>query len=167
MSHFAVEISNIEGEETLTGYANQIKCSSFEHGVDLPVVPAGTDRTDGASMHSAIVLGHQIDKATPGLRLACAKNTNIAEVKITRIKMVGGSAQASDITTMATCKIVNVYTDTPFDPATGLPVDQPTEYFVIDYEEIKWEHKVYTNGVNNDTISGTYDTTTMSKTVSI
>ena len=165
MSRFAVEITDIEGEETLTDYANQIKCSSMQHGVDLPVVATGTDRTDGASMHGSIVLEHAVDKASPALRLACAQSTNITDVKITRL--TGANNQASDITTLKTCKIVNVYMDTPLDASSGEPADMPAEFFVIDYEEIKWEHKTYVDGVASDTISGEYDTTTMSTTTSI
>ena len=165
MSRFAVEVTDIEGEETLTAYANQIKCSSMQHGVDLPVVATGTDRTDGASMHGSIVLEHEVDKASPALRLACAQSTNITDVKITRL--TGANNQASDITTLKTCKIVNVYMDTPLDASSGEPADMPSEFFVIDYEEIKWEHKTYVDGVATDTISGEYDTTTMSTTTSI
>ena len=165
MSRIAVEITDIDGEETLTDYADQITCTSMQHGVDLPVVATGTDRTDGASMHGSMVLEHAVDKASPALRLACAQSTNITDVKITRL--TGANNQASDITTLKTCKIVNVYLDTPLDAETGLPDDMPSEFFVIDYEEIKWEHKTYVDGVLGDTISGTYDTTTMSTTVSI
>ena len=165
MSRIAVEITDIDGEETLTDYADQITCTSMQHGVDLPVVATGTDRTDGASMHGSMVLEHAVDKASPALRLACAQSTNITDVTITRL--TGANNQAGDITTLKTCKIVNVYLDTPLDASSGVPAEMPSEFFVIDYEEIKWEHKTYVDGVLGDTISGTYDTTTMSKTVSI
>ena len=165
MSRFAVEITDIEGEETLADYAGQIRCNAMQHGIDLPVVATGTDRTDGASMHGSVVLEHEVDKASPTLRLACAESTNITDVKITHLS--GANNQASNITTLKTCKIVNVYLDTPYDEATGLPADMPSEFFVIDYEEIKWEHKTYVDGVASDTISGEYDTTTMSTTTSI
>jgi type VI secretion system Hcp family effector len=165
MSRIAVEITDIDGEETLTDYLDQITCSSMQHGIDLPVVATGTDRTDGASMHGSMVLEHAVDKASPALRMACAQSTNITDVKITRLS--GADNHARDITTLKTCKIINVYLDTPLDAASGVPADMPSEFFVIDYEEIKWEHKTYVDGVLGDTISGTYDTTTMSTTVSI
>ena len=165
MSHFAVDITDIDGEETLTDYVDQIKCISIQHGIDLPVVAAGTDRTDGASMHGSMVVEHEVDAASPALRLACAQSTNIADVTITRL--TGANNQASDIIQLKTCKLVNVYVDTPFDTASGLPADMPSEFFVIDYEEIKWTHKTYVDGVLADSISGTYDTSTMSTTVSI
>lgn len=167
MSHFAVEITNITGDEGLADYANQITCHSMKHGIDLPVVTKGADRTDGASLHGSVILEHSIDSATPALREACAKSINIDDVTITRIKQVGGQTQPADIVKLKTVKVVNVYLDTPLNPDTGQPADQPTEFIVLDYEEIKWEHKVYENGVATDTLAGSYDTTTMSTTVSI
>lgn len=167
MSHYAVAMTGIEGEEGLTDYADQITCHSMKHGIDLPVVAKGTDRTDGASLHGSMILEHSIDKATPALREACAKSLNIDDVAITRIKMVGAQVQAADIVKLKTVKVINVYLDTPLDLDSGQPADQPTEFFVLDYEEIKWEHKVYENGVATDTLAGSYDTTTMSTTVSI
>ena len=148
-------------------YEGAITCRSFKHGIDLPVVAKGSDRTDGASIHGSIVLEHEIDAATPALREACAKSANIDDVTITRTKMIGGEVKAADITKLKTAKIVNVYLDTPVDPESGKPVDMPVEFFVLDYEEIKWEHKVYVNGVASDTLAGSYDTTTMSTTVAI
>ena len=167
MSHFAVDMTGIEGEETQADYVGQIKCLSMKHGIDLPVVAKGADRTDGASLHGSIVLEHSIDKATPGLREACAKSLNISDVTITRLKTVGEAVQASDIVKLKTAKVVNIFMDTALDSATGKPAGQPTEFFVLDYEEIKWEHKVYANGIATDTLAGSYDTTTMSTTVTI
>ncbi|MCY3811461.1 MAG: type VI secretion system tube protein Hcp [Gammaproteobacteria bacterium] len=167
MSHFAVEMTNIPGEETLTDFAGQITCQGMSHGIDLPVVAKGTDRTDGASLHGSVVLEREIDSATPLLREACARSLNIADVTITRIKMVGAQIQPADIVKLKTVKVVQVFLDTPVDPATGQPSDQPVEFIVLDYEEIKWEHKVYANGVATDTLAGSYDTTTMTRDVSI
>ena len=167
MSHFAVAITDIPGEETLVNWQDQITCRSMKHGIDMPVVAKGADRTDGASMHGSIVLEHDIDAATPAIRLACAQTTNISDVTITRIKALGEDYQAADITKLKTVKIVDVYLDTPLDLENGTPADMPVEVFVLDYEEIKWEHKVYVNGVASDTIAGSYDTTAMSTTVSI
>lgn len=165
MSTFAVAITDIVGEETLTDYAGQVRCHSMQHGIDLPVVATGTDRTDGASMHGSLVLEHSVDKASPALRLACAKSTNITDVTITRL--TGANNQATETTKLKTCKIVNVYLDTPYDETSGVPADMPSEFFVIDYEEIQWVHKTYVNGISTDNISGSYDTTTMSTTTSI
>ena len=70
------------------------------------------------------------------------------------------------MTKLKTVKIVSVSIDTPVDDQ-GQPADVPVETFALDYEEIKWEHKVYEQGVSSDTIAGSYDTTTLSTTVSI
>lgn len=164
MSRYAVSITGIDGDETLTDYEDQIKCSSIRHGIDCPVIATGTDRTDGASMHGSVVLEHALDKASPALRLACAANTNIADVVITRL--TGANNLKSDVITLKTCKIVEVYLDTPLDDATGAP-EVPAEFFAIDYEEIKWKRIKYVDGIQTDTMSGEYDTATMSTTTSI
>ena len=167
MSHFVVDIVDIDGEEKLAGFENQITCRAMRHGIDMPVVAKGADRTEGASVHGSIMLEHSIDLATPALREACAKGTNISDVKITRVKVVGTAAQEADIVTLKTVKLVAVYLDTPVDAESGEPEDMPIEVFTLDYEEIKWEHKVYENGVAIDTLGGAYDTSTLSTTVSI
>ena len=167
MSHIIVEITDIPGEEGLTGFEGQITCRAMQHGVDMPVLAKGSDRTEGASVHASIVLEHNIDKASPLLREACARGTNISDVTITRIKVVGGTSQAADIVKLKTVKLVYVYLDTPFQEDAGEPADMPVEVFALDYEEIKWEHKVYEHGVASDTIAGSYDTGTLSNTVSI
>ena len=167
MSRICVDMG-IEGEETLTDYADQITCRAMQHGIDMPVVSNVADRTEGASVHGSIVLEHEVDKASPILREYCAKGTNIADVTITRVKLGGGTEGplAADVTKLKTVKIVSVSLDTPVDEQ-GQPADVPVETFALDYEEIKWEHKVYEHGVSSDTIAGSYDTTTLSKTVSI
>ena len=168
MSHIIVQMgTTITGDETLPGYENGITCRAMQHGIDMPVVSNIADRTEGASVHGSMVLEHEVDKASPALRNACATGTNIADVTITRIKVVGSSAQAADVTKLKTVKIVSVSLDTPVDEE-GQPTDVPIETFALDYEEIKWEHKTYANdGTLGDTIAGSYDTTTLSKTVSI
>ena len=168
MSHIIVQMgANLTGDETLTGYVDGITCRAMQHGVDMPVVSNKSDRTEGASVHASIVLEHELDSASPKLRNACANGTNIAEVTITRIKVVGATAQVADVTKLKTVKIVSVALDTPVDEE-GQPTDVPVETFALDYEEIKWEHKTYKNdGTLDGTIAGSYDTSTLSKTVSI
>jgi type VI secretion system Hcp family effector len=165
MSHIIVQLG-IEGEETLSGFESAITCRAMQHGIDMPVVSNIADRTEGASVHGSIVLEHEIDKSSPILREYCAKGTNIAEVTITRIKVLGGEPRPADVTKLKTAKIVSVSVDTPVDDQ-GQATDMPVETFALDYQEIKWEHKAYEHGVATDTIAGSYDTATLSTTVSI
>ena len=167
MSHFIVQMgTTLTGDETLAGYENGIRCRAMQHGIDMPVVSNVQDRTEGASVHSSIVLEHEVDTASPKLRNACASGTNIAEVTITRIKVVGAKAQVADVTKLKTVKIVSVSLDTPVDDE-GQPTDVPIETFALDYEEIRWEHKTYANdGTLESTIAGNYDTATLDKNTS-
>ena len=165
MSHIIVQMG-IDGEETLTDYADGIRCRAMQHGIDMPVVANTADRTEGASVHGSILLEHEVDKASPILREYCAKGTNVPTVTITRIKLVGTKAEPADVTKLATVKIVSVSLDTPTDDQ-GRPTDMPIETIALDYQEIKWEHKVYNNGKVSDTIAGSYDTDQLSTTVSI
>ena len=166
MSRIIVQMG-VEGEETLIDFKDQISCRAMQHGIDMPVVSNATDRTEGASVHGSVVLEHDIDKASPILREYCAKGTNIADVTITRMKLGGSEGpQVADVTKLKTVKIVSVSLDTPVDDQ-GQPSDVPVEVFALDYEEIKWEHKVYEHGISSDTIAGSYDTSTLSTTVSI
>ena len=167
MSHFAVGMTEFAGDETTTGYENTIRCRSMQHGIELPVVAHGANRTDGASIHGCIVLGHDIDAATPRLRLACVQGTNIPEATITRLAQVDGATNPTDIVKVGTVHVVAVYLDTPRDMATDGPADEPVEYLVLDYQEIKWEHRIYENGVDRGSVIGSYDVTTMSTVVSI
>ena len=167
MSHFAVGMTDVAGDEKTTGYENTIRCHSMQHGIETPVVANGANRTDGASIHGCIVLGHDIDAATPKLRLACVQGTNIPEATITRLAPVDGRTNPTDIVKLGTVHVVAVYLDTSLTVATDDPAGDPVEYFVLDYQEIKWEHRIYENGVNRGGVIGSYDVTTMSTVVSI
>ena len=167
MSHFAVGMTDVAGDETTNGYENTIRCRSMQHGIEMPVVANGANRTDGASIHGCIVLGHDIDAATPQLRLACAQGTNIPGATITRLAQVDGATNPTDIVKLGTVHVAAVYLDTPLGTATDGPAEEPVEYFVLDYQEIKWEHRIYENGVDRGGVIGSYDVTTMSTAVSI
>lgn len=166
MSNILVKIPGIEGESTFSGYERQIQCDGMQHGIDLPVVASGTSRTEGASIHGSIVLTHNIDKATPGLRLNTAQSTNLSEVVITRFRMVGQSAKPAEIITLGNAELVAVYLDTPLNADASGPDEMPKEVFLLDYEEIKWEYKYYRDGTERGTVIGSYSTDTMSTSLS-
>ena len=166
MSNIVVKIPEIEGEATLLSYEGQIQCHAMQHGIDLPVVKSAASRTEGASMHSSIALTHNIDKASPGLRLHACQTTNLGKVVITRFRMVGQESKPAEIVTLGNAEVVAVYLDTPVnEDGTGAD-ERPIETFLLDYEEIKWEFKHYKNGIEQGTVGGSYSTKTLSKNVS-
>ena len=160
MAEYMVKINSIPGESELAGYEEQIECGSMHHAIDLPVVATGATRTEGASRHGAIELTHSIDKATPLLRHAASAGTNLGQVVITRMRMIGGSSKLAETITLANTYVVRVDTDTTLDAAQQRPAEEPTEAFSLDYSEIKWETKWYVDGLEKATVRGGWSTAT-------
>ena len=173
MSNIIVEIPNVPGESTLEGYVDQIDCTAMQHGIDMPVVAKSTARTEGVSIHGSVTLYHEVDKATPLLRLKAAQSADLGTVIIRRFRTADGVTSPAEIITLGGAQVVAVYLDTPLsdDPqAAGnenTPADMPIEVFTLDYAEIKWEYKYKPAGGTESTISGSYSTTNMSTSVSI
>ena len=166
MSHIIVQMG-IDGEETLTDYADGIRCRAMQHGIDMPVVANTADRTEGASVHGSILLEHEVDKASPILREYCAKGTsNVPTVTITRIKLVGteggtrGRDQARDGEESCPCLSTRPPT------IRGGPTDMPIE---TDSRSTTRRSSGSTRSTTmaqvSDTIAGSYDTDQLSTTV--
>ena len=162
MAEYMVKINSIPGESLLAGYTDQIECGSMHHAIDLPVVATGATRTEGASRHGAIELTHSIDKATPLLRHAASAGTNLGEVVITRMRMVGGSSKLAETITLSNAYVVRVDTDTTLDATKQQPTEEPTEAFSLDYSEIKWVAKHYVHGDDKGSVRGGWSTATQS-----
>ena len=166
MSNILVSIPGIQGDAVLPGYEGQIQCVAMQHGIDLPVISQGAARTEGASIHGSVVLTHEIDSASPLLRLQTAETRNLATVVITRIRMVGTQPLPADIITLGHAELVSIYLETRVG-ADSRPADMPVEMFLIDYEEIKWEYKYFVGGVEDSTVAGRYSTDNLTTSVSI
>ena len=154
MSEILVKISSIEGEATKQGYEGQIQCQTMRHAIDLPVVTHGSSRTEGASQHGGVELRHKLDKASPALRHACAAGTNLGGVIISRMQMVGGESRLAETVELGNVYVTRVDTETPVDPGEQAPVEEPEEVFTLEYSDIKWSHKHYSDGVEKGTVSG-------------
>ncbi len=161
MPHFAVVMAGIVGNETTTGYENAIRCHSMRHGIEMPVAVDGTNRGAGVSIHGSIVLGHDVDRATPSLRLACTQSANIPEVTITRLEHLDAATRPRDTVKLWNVKLVQVFLDTPVDTGAGMPCGKQVEYIVLDYEQIQWEYLAYEHGVAAEVIVGSYDVARM------
>ena len=162
MSNIVVKISGVDGESDLVGYEGQIACQSMRHAIDLPVVSRGSARTEGASRHGAIELAHAFDSASPMLRLAASAGTNLGEAVITRMRMVGGTLNVAEVITLTNTYVVRVDVQTPLDPATSEPAEDPVEVFSLEYSDIHWDYKYYVNGSEVGSVQGGWSTTTLS-----
>lgn len=154
MSDILVKIDSIEGESTKSGFEKQIECASMGHTIDLPVVTHGATRTEGTSQHGGIELRHMLDKATPALRHACAAGTNLGTVTISRMQMVGGENRLVETIELGNAYVIRVDTETPVDPTTQEPAEEPEETFILEYGSIKWSHKRFADGAEQGTVSG-------------
>ena len=156
MADYMVDIASIDGEGTRTGFENNIVCEGLHHAVELSV-EAATNRTGGAaSRHGMVELTHSIDKATPGLRLAAAKGTNLGKVTISR--MSGQTATVLEKIELQNAFVGRVDLDTPLDESKLEPGDTLKETFALLYTQIKWT--AVTAGGN---VMGGWDTITQAK----
>lgn len=159
MSNILVNIPTINGECRQSGHTDEIECFSMSHAMDLPVVTMGAGRTGGVSRHGAIHLMHTVDKATPNLRHACSAGTNLGEVTIYRMQMIGGSMQVAEKLTLKNTYVVRMEMETPVDPSTKKPSEEPMETFALEYSEINWNHSHFVDGSPQGTVSGGWSAT--------
>ena len=160
MSDFLVKIDGIAGESNLTGYEEQIDCIALRHAIDLPVVATGATRVEGSSRHGPIEMDHALDVASPALRLALSAGTNLGQVVITRMRMVGGESRPAEIITLNNVYVVRIDVDVPTDESTGRPADEPIETFALEYGDISWDYKKFANGVEAGSVQGAWSTIT-------
>lgn len=162
MSDIMVKISGVEGESTLAGYERQLECVALRHAIQLPVVAQGTARTEGASHHGAIELTHSIDSSSPALRLAASAGSNLGKVQITRMRNIGGETRPAEIVSLNNVYVVRVDVDTPLDPLTNVPMDDPVETVYLEYSDIQWDYKYYLNGAEQGSVLGSWSNATQS-----
>ena len=166
MSTIYVKIPDVPGEATTPGYVGQIECTGMTLGIDLPVIPTGSARSEGASIHGAIELQHQLDKATPKLRAKAASGDNLGTVVISRTRTVGGDVRLIDRLILLRAALASVFIDTPVKPDGTGPADGLIEVFSLDYDEIQWEYSLYTGNTKSNTLIGSWSTTTQAVDVS-
>lgn len=85
METIILQLPNIQGNSTITGYAGQIILLSFSHGVHMPMGAdvGGTERTLGRPSFSEMTLMKATDQSTPALYGACAGGTKLGNATIT------------------------------------------------------------------------------------
>lgn len=165
MSDIMVAIDGIAGESKLIGYNGQIECLAMRHVIDLPVVARGATRVEGASRHGPIEFDHPFDIASPGLRLALSAGSNLGEVVITRMRLIGGSSQAAEIITLGNTYVVRMDVETFVNAETGRSEEDAIESFALEYSDIRWDYKKYVNGVETGSVQGAWSSATQSNAI--
>ena len=167
MSEYVIEISSIEGESQMkvgtgTAQTSLIDCVSMHHAIDQLVDNTTSTRVTGTSRHGPLEFTHVIDAASPKLRAAVAGGTSLSTVTIKRVASATSGATAIETITLTNAYLVRVDTDTPVDPSTHLPVDQPRESFAFEYDSITWAAATTTtSGTTSGTVQAGYSTSEM------
>ena len=93
MDTIILALGSIQGNSTITGYANQIILQSFSLGISLPIGmdTANTERTMGRPNFSDFQLNKATDQSTPALYAACAAGTKIGNATISIGRNEGGA----------------------------------------------------------------------------
>lgn len=166
MSTILVKIDGVEGEATLAGYEGQIECRSLRHAIVHPLAASGMAHPEegvswrGAvdSWHGPIELAHSVDKASPLLRLAACDGRNLGTVVITRMRPARKAAgtQPAEVIVLGNALLARVDVDTPVDPKTGLPGEEPVETFSLEYGEITWDYRYRQAAGNEVSVLGSW-----------
>ena len=157
MSDFMVKISSMEGESQLRGFEKQIECVACRHAIDLPVVAQGNARIEGSSRQGALELDHTPDLSSPPLRAALAKGTNLGEVVITRLRTAAGESKPAEVIKLQDVFVVRIDLDTPVDPVSNRPSEDPIETFALEYSSIQWEYKRFVDGRDAGSVFGAWN----------
>lgn len=157
MSNYEVTISGIKTDDDKS---TVVKCFSMHHAIDQQVDNFNTNRISGSSVHGPVEFTHVIDAASPKLRLAASGGTNLGDVVIER-QVTGNTVETI---TLKNAYIVRVDLETPVDPVTKLPADEPLESFAMDYSSIVWSAATTSvAGAVTGQITAGYSTATLSE----
>src|SRR6266480_4630425 len=112
MDVIILQITDMKGNCTIDGHADQIILNSFSHGVALPLStdPANTERTAGRPQFSEMNFSKMTDQSTPALMTACVQGKKLGDaivhigrneggVFMSLMKYTLGNAMVSNIST--------------------------------------------------------------------
>ena len=98
-SDIFLKIDGIKGEATDINHQNEMEVVSWSWGVSELLVSSGGGGTGGAKATlSELVVGKQVDKASPNLFRACLKGKHLKEVVLTQRRAGAGKANFLSIT---------------------------------------------------------------------
>lgn len=157
MSSYEVTISGIKSDDDKS---TVVKCFSMHHAIDQQVGNVSADRITGTSVHGPLEFTHVIDAASPKLRLAACGGTNLGDVTVER-QVTGNTVETI---TLKNAYIVRIDLETPLNPVTKEPGDEPLESFAFEYSSITWSAAT-TNvaGAVTGQITAGYSTATLSE----
>lgn len=130
----------VKGSSQVTGRLGSIEVLSFSHGLHIPI-DGSTGKLLGTRSHFPLLIEKEIDKSSPYLYMAIAKEKTLqtAEIKWYRINNAGHEEEYFNIL-MTNVKVVSACPRVP--NIKEQPSSHLNHYETIEfrYEEIKWSY---------------------------
>ena len=128
----------IDGEDTLFGMTDVIRCFGYTHNVSYPVDGSGIPQ--GARQHGPLIIHKQIDKATPLLNQAFATADNIDSFTLRVYRddpMMGGVQQYYTIE-LINAFVIGIRNDNESVANNSFTHD---EFVSFGYQQIVWTYE--------------------------
>jgi type VI secretion system secreted protein Hcp len=129
--------SAIQGESTLTDYANKIEILSYSHGVAQQITgdQSNQKRTSGKPNHQDFTITKFLDLATASLISYCNQATLLPTVTVTIGQNENGKVNAYMVYTLTNALVSSV-------SAGGGGGGKPQETVTFNYTAISWAYKL-------------------------
>jgi len=148
-----LNIPTIPGQTMQTGFAKQIECLSYSHGVSIQVTgdTTNSERTSGRPIHQDFHVTKYLDKATPLINQKCCEATALPSVIITIGRNDAGAVIPLIIYTLEDVILSSV-------SVGGGGGDKPVESVSLNYSSIKWDYTAQKEESGAaGTVSGSWD----------
>jgi type VI secretion system secreted protein Hcp len=144
MDVLILDCGSINGESTLTDYAQKIEILSYSHGVAQQITgdQSNQKRTSGKPNHQDFTITKYLDLATAGLINACNQATVLPTVTMTIGQNEAGKVNAYMVYTLTNALVSSV-------SAGGGGGGKPQETVTFNYTAISWAYKLQTAAVGD------------------
>ena len=132
-----LKITDIKGDSTVDGHADEIELSSWNMAVSVPVGPrtTGGSGAAGTCMHSDLQCSKSLDESSNALAAACWTGKTIPEAIITVQRQgEGGGGKVDYMKVTLTDVLLSSYS------RSGADSSVPMDSFSLNYGTIKCEY---------------------------
>ncbi|HYW07431.1 MAG TPA: type VI secretion system tube protein Hcp [Longimicrobium sp.] len=156
-----LNIPTIPGQTMQTGFAKQIECLSYSHGVSIQVTgdTSNSERTSGKPNHQDFHITKYVDSSTPLLNQNCCMGQNLGVTTITVGRNDTGAFLPILIYTLQNTVVSSV-------SVGGGGGDKPVETLSLNYSAIQWAYTVQNEtGGKEGQVPGAWNVATNTTTV--
>ncbi|HEX8430045.1 MAG TPA: type VI secretion system tube protein Hcp [Longimicrobium sp.] len=156
-----LNIPTIPGQTMQTGFAKQIECLSYSHGVSIQVTgdTTNSERTSGRPNHQDFHITKYVDSSTPLLNQNCCMGQNLGVTTITVGRNDTGAFLPILIYTLQNTVVSSV-------SVGGGGGDKPVETLSLNYSAIQWQYTVQNEtGGKEGQVPGAWNVATNTTTV--